>query len=176
MSITPPILPSEVLRRVRRVATMNGSAVFVISGILAAASLLAGDFTGAFAGLIIAGAGAMELCGLARLKSEPSKGCNLLVASQLYLLAAVLAYVGWKLTATESADMARTVAKAFREPPLDALVEASNLSQRELSQQAMGMYRIALMIVAALTTLHQGGMALYYHRRRHAVTKAVGAT
>ena len=155
-------------------ATVNGSAVLVISGLLAVASLLARDYRGAFAGFVIGAAGAMELRGFSLLKRNTSKGCNLLVASQIYLLLAVLGYIAWKLTAAESADMARTVAKAFREPPLEALLEANNLSQRELSQQVMGMYRIALIIVAGLTTLHQGGMALYYHRRRDAVAKAVG--
>ena len=42
----PPLLPAETLRRVLRVAKMNGSSVLVISGLFALVSAAGHDLTG----------------------------------------------------------------------------------------------------------------------------------
>lgn len=161
----PPFLPEETLARVIRLAKVDGTGVVLIAGGFALLSAAAGDAPGAVVGLLVAGAGALELHSVALLRQGRVRGMAGLVGSQLFLLGSILGYCAVRL--------------AHLEPPpipekFGVLIDAS--------AQQMGMSRddylrwvqkLALQAVAVVSIFYQGAMALYYHRRRGAVARAL---
>ena len=105
MARKPPLLPAETLRRVVRTAKFDGTGILVISGAFALASASVHDVTGAEVGLLVAAAGAMELHGAGLIRNGERRGTDWLVASQLFLLAIILGYVGWRLQRMDIAPM-----------------------------------------------------------------------
>lgn len=165
MAKTPPLLPAEVLRRVLRIAQLEGTSVLALAGLGAVLSAGAGDYLGAAIGVIIAGAGVFELHGATLLRAGWPNGINWLIGSQLYLLVSILCYCMLRLSHLEL-------------PPIpDDLRPMFELSAEQLGmtvQEYMTLcYRTFFMLVALLTLIYQSAMAFYYHRRRIAVTTAL---
>ena len=166
MAKAPPLLPAEIRRRVLRVARFGGTLVLAIAGALAVVSAAAGDYLGAAIGVIISGAGVFELHGASLLKAGRAHGVNWLVGSQLYLLLSVLGYCVLRLSHLEIPTVP---------PELVSTIEISANQLHMTSHEYLVMvYRFTFQLVALLTLFYQGGMALYYHRRRAAVTAALG--
>ena len=161
----PPLLPEEVLRRVLRVGRFHGMMVLIIAGGFGLLSAAAGDRVGAVIGLMIAGAGAIELHGAALLRGGFSQGVSWLIGSQFFLMAAMLGYCAFRLTHVVLPPVP---------PNLTEMVETATaqlgMTQEEYLTFA---YRLGFQVVAGMTILYQGCMALYYLRRRAAVTAAV---
>jgi len=105
----PPILPAETLRRVTRIARFDGLSVLIVAGGFALLSAASKDISGAVIGLLIAAAGAIELHGVALLRVGRD-GMRWLVSSQLYLMAVILAYAGFRLPTSR----ARPPSRSFR--------------------------------------------------------------
>ena len=163
----PPFLPDETLRRVLRVARLDGMSVAVIAGVFALISALAGDGLGAVVGLLVAGAGAIELHGATLLVHGEPRGMNWLISSQLFLLATIISYCALRLL----------------HPGLTPL-NAAVTDEMKLSLEAAGwtpdefvriVYTTTYAAVAIVTFFYQGGMALYYFRRRGPVARALAA-
>lgn len=161
----PPLLPEETLHRVLRVARLDGLSVAFIAGLFALFAALAGDWLGAVIGLLVAGAGAIELHGATLLVHGERRGMNWLVGSQLFLLTTVVAYCGLRLL----------------HPGLGPLLAAVT-DDMKLSLQSAGwtperfvtfVYNTTYYAVAVVTVIYQGGMALYYFRRRAPVARAL---
>lgn len=161
----PPLLPEETLIRVLRVARLDGMSVLVIAGVFALISAMAGDFVGAVVGLLVAGAGAVELHGATLLEHCEPRGMRWLVGSQIFLLATVVAYCGLRLL----------------HPVLDPL-QAAVTDEMKVSLEAAGwkqeefirfVYNTTYYLVGAVTVFYQGGMAIYYLRRREPVARAL---
>ena len=167
--IKPPLLPAQTVARMLRVAKFDGTSVLVLCGGLALASAAVGDFTGAFIGVVIAAAGAFELHGAALIQGGHPRGVNWLIGSQLYLLAAILAYVGWRLASYDAEAMRRFLDPVFRTPEMQAKFSESGVTEADMLRMWHTMYFIGFRVVGLVTLLYQGGMALYYHRRRAAV-------
>lgn len=167
MTKTPPLLPEETLARVHRLARMDGMSVLAISSVFAVLAAMQRDFAGTFVGLAVAGAGAIELHGTALLRDGRERGMNWLVASQLFLLASILTYCAVRLQNFEIPTLP---------PELRTMVEttAEQLGMTP-DRYVMLTHRTTLWMVAGLSTLYQGGMALYYFRRRDAVARALVA-
>lgn len=163
----PPLLPEEVLRRVLRVGRFHGMMVLTVAGAFGLLSAAAGDRMGALIGLAIAGAGAVELHGSTLLRGGFAQGIRWLVGSQFLLMVAMLGYCGFRLTHVVLPPVP---------PHLTEMVETATeqlgMTQEEYLTFA---YRLGFQVVACLTIIYQGGMALYYLRRRVAVRQAVGA-
>ena len=166
MARTPPLLPDEILRRVIRTSKFDGAGVLVIAGAFALASASVHDVTGAEAGLLIAAAGAMELHGSALLRQGETKGTRWLVASQLFLLAIVLGYIGWRLQNVDIAPMRPLLMTEQREAIAKAGLTVDDFLRT--------VYKATYEILGIASILYQGGLALYYFRRRTAVTTALG--
>lgn len=168
MAKLPPLLPTETLARVLRTARVNGTSVLVIAGGLALLSAAARDVFGTSVGLLVAAAGAIELHGAALVRHGEPRGMNWLVTSQLYLLLVILGYVAWRLTHYDEAFM-RSLINADMEQRLSA----ANMTVEDFLPVLRQAYVFAYVAIAVATFIYQGGMALYYNRRRPAIDTAL---
>jgi len=165
----PPLLPEETLLRVLRVARLDGWSVALVAGLFALLSALFGDVLGAIVGLLVAGSGAVELHGATLLEHGERRGMNWVTTSQLLMLASILGYCAVQLL--------RARVPAFP-PELDALIQ-QNADQFGVSKHDFLLFvynRLLYTLLAVGTFVYQGGMALYYYRRRETVTRALEAT
>lgn len=161
----PPLLPLETLARVLRLARIDGMGVVVFAGLYALLAAASGDTTGAVIGLLGAGAGALELHGAGLLRHGESRGMSWLIASQPFLLAVIFAYCLYRWT-------------HFVIPPLpDELRPMITLSAQQwgmsLEEYFQFVNRLTSLLLAIVSTVYQGGMTVYYLRRRHAVARAL---
>ena len=164
----PPLLPATVLARLLRLARLDGAVVLAIAGTFAIASALGGNRLEVLVGVLIAGAGALELHGAGLLRAGQVRGISWLVASQLYLLVAVLAYVGLRLLSFDPTLINLIMTESLRQRYLDA-----GLTHAQIDQVVQLSYYLTYAIVGVLTFVYQGGMAIYYYRRRDAVEQAL---
>jgi hypothetical protein len=169
MSKKPPLLPTEALRRTLRTARFDGGSVLFLSGLFALAAASGQDGPGTIIGLIAAGAGAVELHGSQLVQNGDLRGMRWLIASQLYLLAAILGYTAWKLQHVDL-SLWRIVWEHLGADQKRQQLAAAGLSEEDYLQ---AMYSTCYHLVALLTIPYQGGMALYYLRRRQPVTAAL---
>lgn len=167
----PPKLVSEILRSVLRVARFDGVSVLVLAGFFALVSAASGDVSGAAFGLLIAAAGAIELHGMALLRAIDRRGMTWLVGSQLYLMTVVLGYVGYRMANADSDPLVKLVKSAVATDGVE--LQQAGLDPAKVMADFPGQLRLLYMAVAALTIAYQGGMALYYTRRRKAVETAL---
>ncbi len=168
----PPILPDLVLQRVIRVARRDGLTVVVIAGGFAILSAMAGSAIGAAVGIVITGAGVFELHGVSSLRAHRATGMSWLIGSQVYLMFAVLAYCIWRL---DSFDVVAARELIEGSAQLRSLVHDNGQSVTQFIETLRKTYIACYMLVALLTVLYQGAMALYYLRRRKPVAAALGA-
>lgn len=166
---TPPLLPVEVLSRVLRTARVNGASVLVIAGGLALLSAAIRDEFGTMVGLLVAAAGAIELHGAGLLRQGESRGCNWLVASQFYLLFVIFAYAAWQITHPVSDIVWHLVLT----PQVKDQLEAQGTSVPDAIRLLRQVHIAAYVLLAVLTFFYQGGMALFYSRRRRAIETAL---
>lgn len=167
----PPPPPAAVFARVLRVSTFEGRTVFVIGAAGGVLSALLGDWFGAVVGSLVAGAGAVELHGGQLLRHGQQRGMNWLVRSQLLLGNTILLYCAIRLLTISVASL-----DAEMTPDLRAALSQYGMGAKDFEVMAVKLYRLVYSLVASLTLLYQGGMALYYHRRRKIVTEALGST
>jgi hypothetical protein len=173
----PPLLPDETLARVLRTANMDGISVMAIAGFLALASASMGDWYGAGIGLLVAAAGAIELHGAGLLRAGDSRGMNWILASQPYLLMVLFGYCVQRaiaydaVMATQALDSAmRFLGGADAVRQFDISLAQTGRTKAEAVHQ---LYLRGYGVLAFTATIFQGGMALYYWRRRDAVRVAV---
>jgi hypothetical protein len=161
----PPLLPEETLRRVLKVANLDGLSVMAVAGLLALASASAGDYNGAGVGLLVAAAGAIELHGAGLLKSGEKRGMSWVLASQPYLLVLLLGYCALRLWNYDPAELQAAMTSDLRKT-----LEASGYNEAVLLQK---FYTTVYFVLAIGTLIFQGGMTLYYVRRKDAVGAAL---
>jgi hypothetical protein len=161
----PPLLPDEALRRVLRTAHLDGMGILVISGAFALASAASRDRSGMIVGLLVAAAGAIELHGGSLLRRGERGGVYWLIGSQIYLLAVLLSYVTMRLTHIDVGMVKGLLPDDVKKQILD-----TGMTVDEFLRMGYGfLYRL----VGGLSILYQGGMALYYLRKRAAVSAAL---
>lgn len=162
---TPPLLPEETLHRVLRVANLDGMSVLAIAGILALASAAGGDYMGAAIGLLVAAAGAIELHGAGLVRAGETRGMKWVVASQPYLLVVLLGYCVLRLTNFDLSMLQAAMTDEMRETIRQA--------GYRVDQFLRMVYNLTYGTLAFATLLYQGGMTIYYWRRRGAVETAL---
>ena len=166
MANKPPPLPSEILARVLHVATLDGRLLMIVAGTLAILHAAAYQATGAIIGCLVAGAGALELHGTGMLRLGDARGMNWLVRSQLVLLAIMLIYASVKLLTP-----AELIMKEIHfTDELTQTLEQTGLSKLQFARLFQ---LVAYPTIGLVTLLYQGAMAIYYHRRRAAVSTAL---
>ncbi|MCX6952096.1 MAG: hypothetical protein NTV51_08005 [Verrucomicrobia bacterium] len=161
----PPLLPEEIFQRVLRVARFDGWSVVGVAGVFALLAGAMGDYVGAAIGLLVAGAGAIELHGVTLLRHGEPTGMRWLVGSQFFLMASILGYCALRLAHPEYAAL-----KAAMTDEIKAQLDVLGMSVDEFLRQ---FYRLVYLAVAFVTVLYQGGMALWYLGKRTAVAAAL---
>ena len=161
----PPLLPEESLARVLRLARFDGMAVMMLGGMFALFAAAARDFPFATIGLLASGAGAIELHGAALLRQGYPRGMHWLVASQPFLLCVILCYCGLRIWLVEL-------------PPVpEAFENLFAMSARQwgmtVEEYQHALKRVTALAVALVGVAFQGGMTLYYLRRRASVYQAL---
>jgi hypothetical protein len=161
----PPPLPSEVLRRVLRMAKFDGISVLAVAGAGALISAAMSNVTGSVIGLIVAGAGAIELHGAGMLRVGDGRGMRWLVSSQVYLMTAVMGYVASRLLNPDIGPLHMLVTSELA----DQIQQAG----MTVDQYLLEVLRLVYVSFAVVTFVYQGGMIVYYLRRRAAVATAL---
>ena len=161
----PPLLPEETLTRVLRIARFDGTGALVLGGLFALLAASGGERGFAVVGLLASGAGAIELHGVGLLRQGEARGMNWLIASQPLLLAVILVYCALRLWFVELPPVPEDFQGIF----------AASAQQWGMSlpdyQRALN--RVTILVLAAVAVGFQGGMVIYYVRRRAAVEQAL---
>ena len=165
MTKLPPLLPEETYARVCRVAKFDGLSVLIVAGFFALVSATMGDALGAAVGSLAAGAGAMELHGVAVLHHGERRGMSWLVGSQLSLLVVLLGYCALQLVRAKLPELP---------PETDSLIRMDAEQLGMTKSEFLRLFnRMLYGGFAIITFVYQGGMLLYYQRRRTAVAQAL---
>ena len=161
----PPLLPEETLLRVLRLARFDGMGVMMLGGLFALFAATARDFPFAAIGLLASGAGAIELHGTGLLRQGDPRGMRWLIVSQPYLLLVILCYCALRLWLLELPPVPESFKNRF------AMSARQWGMTVEEYQQALN--RITVVAVAIAAVGFQGGMMIYYLRRRAPVYRAL---
>ena len=161
----PPLLPEEVFQRVLRLARFDGLSVVLVASICAVLAASMGDRIGAGIGVLIAGAGAIELHGVTLLRHSDARGMTWLINSQCLILLGMLGYCALRLAHPQLEPLRATVT--------DEMKQQLDVIGWTVDQFLELVYRATYLAVSFVTGLYQGGMAIYYFRRRDAVTTAL---
>lgn len=181
MTRTPPPLPAEILRRVLRLASLDGHLLLYVAGFFALVSAANRDAIGAVAGCLAAGAGALELHGTGQLRQGDNRGMDWLVRSQFLLLGTILLYAAHRMAVLDLEFVRSQLpqAKAMMKEMLPPTRESEEVIREFFSDenQVLESYKVIHQFIYTtigfVSLLYQGGMALYYHRRRPAVAQAL---
>jgi len=165
---SPPPLPAEVLARVVRLASVDGRMLMILGGLFAALSAFSGDAVGATAGVLATAAAIVELHGVGRLKIGDPEAIRWLIRSQLILLAIIILYTSARIATFDPVQM-----RALITPELVESFRNAGLEEAEIMPVVENFYRFVYIVVGMVATSYQGGMALYYHRRREPVRIAL---
>jgi hypothetical protein len=149
-----------------RVARFDGGSILILAGGFALGSASLHDVPGTAISLMVAGAGAIELHGAGLLRHGEERGLRWLVTSQVYLMVVMLGLVASKLGHIDTTAMRVLLTDDAR-----AAIAQDGLTVDEFLHMA---YVFGYGSVGAATVLYQGGMAIYYARRRTAVAAALG--
>ncbi len=163
----PPILADEVLHRVLRLARMDGLGGLWIATFIALRLAYLGELSGAIIWLFVAGAGAIELHGAILLRQGEKRGMSWLVGSQLLFIAAIFTWCGLQLTHYDPALLQRQLTDEVK-----AMLVQAHTSQEDYLWLV---YRTTFGLIAGATLFYKGGLAIYFHRRRNAITPAMEA-
>lgn len=157
-----------VLDRVVRVATVDGRLLLAFAGTFAFLAALANDLPGAFTGCLVAGAGALELHGAHRLRHGDPGGFIWLPRSQALILGAILLYVAVRLLQFNPADLERGLT-----PAMETRLADANMTRETFLALAAKLHTAFYVFIAFITVLYQGGLILYYRRRKLSVYHAL---
>jgi hypothetical protein len=167
MTKLPPFLPEETLLRVLRIARLDGLSMALVAGFFALISALFGDGLGAIVGVLVAGAGGIELHGATVLERGEPRGINWLIGSQFVALASIVGYCGMRLWHPALEQMLAAVTDDMK-----ASLETAGWTPDKFVRFV---YTTTYYAVAVVTSFYQGGMALYYYRRREPVARALAS-
>jgi hypothetical protein len=163
-------------RRVLAVARADGWSLVAVAGAGGLCSLLQRGWIETLAALLVVGAGAAELHGRRRLLAGEARGLAWLIRAQLALLGVIWLYAWWRWTHFDAAAFWAQL-PGLAQAEVDRQLLAAGLdpaSDRPLLLVLMN--RLVCALLAFLTLLYQGGMALYYALQRRAVAEALLAS
>ncbi len=163
--------PKEILHRVMRTARLNGWSIAIFAGLCALVSLASGDVVGGVIGLIVAAGGVVEIRGLGKLRQHDADGgMTLLIRSQWIVLGSI-----WAYTLGQLAGFDPQTAMGQLTPDMKSILDQAGLSNEELMRLLRIIFYSMYATVLLVTLIYQGGLALYYSRRRATVREALTA-
>jgi len=168
MPIAEPTPQEKSLKRVLAISRLNGWSVAVVASLGTIATLLLGDLTGTLVGLLAIGSGVMEIRGHRLVARRQAEGMKWLVRSQLLLLGVLLAYCATRLGSFDA-----ETAMANLTPDMEAVLKEAGLERADILPLVRITYLATYGAVALTCLIYQGGMALYYSRKRDPVTQAL---
>src|SRR5579883_2057431 len=148
MSKTPPLLPAEALRRVLQVGRANGTSVLLVAGFCALVSASAHSQIGTWASLLAAGAGAIELHGSVLLGRAEGRGVRWLVASQVFLMGVIFAYIWYRQNHVDLSILDQM--------PEDVIRQAASQSGLTPDELKFQLYNLLYFCLGAGTLVYQG--------------------
>jgi hypothetical protein len=169
---SPPPLPNDkakVLSRVLRLAGLEGKSVIFLAGCSVMLAAIGRDWPVMLVSGVAVWAGMITLQGTKRLGAGDARGgMDRLVRGELVLLAAILSYVGILFFRYATGGV-NAIISDFTRTMLDAAGHWGPDDRREYAHN----FKLFYGLLAALSVVFQGGLALYYHRRRAAVAEAL---
>jgi len=163
--------PKETLHRVMRIALLDGWSIAIFAGLCALVSLVFGDLVGGIIGLIVAAGGVVELRGVRRLQQHDADGgMTLLIRAQLIVLGSIWAYALGKLFSFDP-----QTAMGNMTPDMKEMIDQVGLSTTDINHLVSLTFYATYATVLVVTLIYQGGLALYYSRRRATVREALTA-
>ena len=157
----------------RAIAYRNGLSVVLVASIAAVLYASTGNTLNALAGLLAAGAGAMEVHGASLLRRGFKQGMTWVIRAELLLLAVIWIYCGVRLAHPDLTELRETFHASLQIPIMQKRwAEAQQLGLTE-EQYLNAVYQLTNLGVAFATLLYQGGMVIYYSRRQKAVEIAL---
>ena len=163
-----PTPEEKVYRRVLFVAGFDGWSVVIVAGLGTLLSLLFGSLTGILVGLLLIGAGVMELHGRRLLQRRNADGMRWLVRAQLFLLGVILVYCASRLGSFDA-----ETAMGNLTPDMEAALTEAGLSKADILPLVQTAFVGTYALLAILTLVFQGGLTLYYRSRTGRVTTAL---
>lgn len=162
--------PEKALQRVLLVSAIDGWSVTVIAALGTLLTLVLGDYSTLFAGLLILAAGVMELRGRRRLTRRDPDGMRRLVRAQLFLLSVILVYCASRLGSYDQEAMLANLT-----PDMKAMLQESGVDVADIVPLVQMVFFVTYGLVALLSLLFQGGLILFYRRKTPLVTAALTA-
>ena len=154
--------PSVLVQKIMRISTINAWSVTFIAGAFAVLSLLGLSVAGVVVGVAVAASGPIELSGNRVLQTDPAQARKRMVASQLWLMICVLSYCAWRLLSLDPENPFVVFGDAAQVFELVAILGIPKAYLAPLFIQA---FYITYGLIAGLTILVQGGLAVYYASR-----------
>lgn len=174
MTKSPPVLPEVKYQRVLRIARADAIGVIACAGLGLLLSLPTQNWVFAgFSGLALV-AGAMEWHGQEKLRSAEIGGLHWIIGAQGCLYTIILGYVLWRWRYFDAAAYWAEVPGPARDQLLSQMAEAGldPEADRELLLRTMNFVVCAVMFF--VSSLYQGGLALWYRFQQEAVAQALG--
>ena len=163
--------PKEILHRVMRTSKLNGWSIAIFAALCALVSLATGDVVGGVIGLIVAAGGAVEIRGLRKLEQHDAEGgMTLLIRSQWIVLGSIWAYALGKLFSFDP-----QTAMGNMTPDMKSMIDQVGLSTADINRLVGTTFYATYATVLIVTLIYQGGLAIYYSRRRAVVQEALTA-
>lgn len=171
----PPVLPERKLARVLSFSRANSLGVMICAGLSLLLSLPgeAWVFSG-FAALAFV-CGWMEWHGHRLLAAHNPGGLTWLIGAQACLYTVIVGYALWRLQHFDTGAYWAEIPTAARENIQSQMTEAGldPETDRELLLRTMNF--VVCVALVGVSTLYQGGLALWYRLQRQAVVVALGA-
>ncbi len=172
-SSPPPVLPARKLERVLRFSRANSVGVMVCSGVSLLLSLAGNSWVfAAFAALAIV-CGAMEWSGGRKLQSGEADGLTWLIGAQACLYTVIVGYALWRLQHFNAASYWAEIPAPARENILGQMTEAGLDPEADRDLLLRTMNFLVCVALVGVSSLYQGGLALWYRLQRAAVWAAL---
>ena len=175
----PPRSPEDILRRVKRLARLNGWSVALFAGLCTLVALALGDPIGVSVGLFVTLGGALEVHGYRMLRRHDAGGMPWLARSQLVVLGTIWAYGLSRLLSFDAGYLQDQVIPEARAMlasqgiDLDSMLDQAGLDSAKVVPLVHLFFVILYGAVLLTALLYQGGLFLYYRWRTTAVEDAL---
>jgi hypothetical protein len=177
--MAPPRSPDDILRRVKRLARVDGWSVAIFAGLCTVGSLAFLDPVGISVGLLVTLGGALEVHGYRMLRRNDAGGMRWLARSQLVVLGTIWAYGLERLLSFDAGYLQTEVI-----PDARAMLTAHGINLDDYLAQVgedaadiVPLVRLFFVVlygsVLLVTLIYQGGLYLYYRGRTAAVQEAL---